>query len=235
MKATTKAAIGIAAALVIGGIVAAFVPGVKGPVNRAVITANEKLNDEYVVDNYKAEAIALVEKRRDVVANLKKFATEQKVVEKKLEYAKAKEKAAKDNLIATGTDDLTKFNRAKEAYELCRTESSNLNVLVGVYASAVSKLEDTLAVIDSNIGRCRVNVATLQSKKAMADSLKSVNTTIENLAGIGEDHGLGTSLERLDDTILTESIKIEAMSTDTTVGSKEDANAYIEAIRTIND
>ena len=65
MKATTKAAIGIAAALAIGGTVAAFVPGVRGPVNRAVITANEKLNDEYVVDNYKAEAIALVEKLGD--------------------------------------------------------------------------------------------------------------------------------------------------------------------------
>lgn len=231
MNTTTKVIIAVVTGVVLGTLAFTFVPGIKGPFNRAVVTANEKLDDEYVVDNYKAEAISLVEKRRGVVANLKKFTAEQKVAEKKLDYAKAKEGAAKENLLNTGTEDLAKFNRAKEAYELSKTEVQNLTVLVNVYTSAIDKLNDTLGIIDGNIGRCRVNVATLQSKKAMADSLKSVNSTIENLSGIGEDHNLGTSLERLDDTILTESIKIEAMGANTSVGSKEAANAYIESIR----
>lgn len=53
----TIAKIGIAAGAV--AIAVAIVPALKGPYNRLKNTANEKLNDEFLVDNYKAEYVNL--------------------------------------------------------------------------------------------------------------------------------------------------------------------------------
>ena len=47
--------IGIGAAIV--AIVVAIVPAIKGPYNRIRNEVNESLNQEFVVDNYKAEYI----------------------------------------------------------------------------------------------------------------------------------------------------------------------------------
>ena len=217
---------------VIAGVYIA-VPAVRGPFNRARNAATEALNDEFVVDNYRAEAMKLKDQRVGVVANIKKFTVEKRVAEAKLANAQEKSSIAKQNLIATGTADLTKFNRAKDAYETCRTEVSNLSTLVTAYENAIKKLEDTRTVIDGNIQKLKVNIATLQSKKTMADSLKAVNKTIENISGIGEDSSLGYTVEKLDDTILEESIKIAALDERSAVGDAEDAKRYLEAIQNI--
>lgn len=231
MKTITGVAITVAAVV---GICAA-VPAIKGPFNRARNAANEALNDEFVVDNYRAEAMKLKDQRVGVVANIKKFIIEKRVTEAKLDNAKEKTAVAKANLLATGTDDLVKFNRAKDAYETCRTEVANLTTLVTAYDNAVKKLEDTRAVIDGNIQKLKVNIATLQSKKTMAESLKSVNATIENITGIGEDVSIGYTVEKLDDTILEESIKIAALDERSAVGDPEDAKRYLETIQNLGE
>ena len=60
--------IGIGAAIV--AVVVAIVPAVKGPYNRIRNEVNEKLNQEFVVDNYKAEYIDLHSKKVAIVKNM---------------------------------------------------------------------------------------------------------------------------------------------------------------------
>ena len=228
---TTIAKIGIAAAIVAAAVIT--VPALKGPYNRFKNTANEKLNDEFVVDNYKAEYVNLHEKKIEIKKNLDKFNLEKRVLEKKMLNAANRLEAAKGILRCTGTSDLEKFNRAKDLYEAFKTEFHNLKVMENVYSNAIVKLEMSLSVVETNMRKTKINVDTLASKKALVDTVKGVNETIENLNGIG-DADLSISIEKLDDAALRESIKLEALAETTApkaTMTEADAKAYLEALK----
>lgn len=207
------------------------VPALKGPYNRMKNTANEKLNSEFVVDNYKAEYIELHDKKVKVTENLQKFRLEQKVTDKKLAYATEKVRIAKENLISTGTADIQKFNRAKDAYETAKIEVENYVSMGNAYSNAIAKLENTLYLIDTNMSKAKANVTALESKKVLVDSIKSVNTTVESINGVG-DTQLGVSIEKLDDDVLRESIKLEALRESTVpTMDKAAADAYLQNLK----
>ena len=228
---TTLVKVGIAAAVVAAAVIT--IPALKGPYNRFKNTANEKLNDEFVVDNYKAEYVNLHEKKIEIKKNLEKFNLEKRVLEKKIQNATIRVEAAKGLLRCAGTSDLDKFNRAKDAYETFNTELHNLEIMANVYSNAIMKLELSLSVVETNMRKTKINVDTLSSKKVLVDTVKGVNETIENLNGIG-DVDLSTSIEKLDDAALRESIKLEALAETTTSSStmtEADAKAYLDSLR----
>ena len=73
-------------------------------------------------------------------------------------------------------------------------------------------------------------VATLESKKILVDSNKQVNKTVENLKGIG-DSELGVNVEKLDDDVLRESIKLEALHEDESPAmTKAEAEAFLKTL-----
>lgn len=227
MKTLIK--VGIAVGVV--AIAFTIVPALKGPYNRAKIAANDKLNAEFVVDNYKAEYIELHSKKVAVVQNIQKFRMEQKVTDKKLAYAIDKRDIAKKNLIAVGTSDISSFNRAKDAYETAKIEVENFVAMGQAYSNAVAKLEDTLYLIETNMSKAKANVTALESKKMLVDSIKSVNKTVESINGVG-DSDLGVSIEKLDDDVLRESIKLEALrETTAPTMDKAQADAYLQNLK----
>lgn len=228
----TKTTIGIVVAAVAAAVVA--VPALKGPFNRIRNEANEKLNAEYVVDNYKAEYVSLHEKRGKVAEAVQKFGVEKAVAAKKLEVAKKKADAAKAALKAAGTSDMKEFARLRDAYETANVEVENFKVMVGTYAKAVKKLEKSLALIDANMAKAKLNVDTLSSKKVMLDTIRSVNKSIENMNGVG-DTELAVNVEKLDDDMLRESIRLEALDSmnkgPAAPMTEADAKAYIEGLK----
>lgn len=227
MKTLVK--VGIAVGIFVVAIT--VVPALKGPYNRMKNTANEKLNSEFVVDNYKAEYIKLHDKKMKVNENLAKFRMEQKVTEKKLAYAVEKAAVAKRNLIATGTADIGAFNHAKDAYETAKIEVDNFVSMGNAYSNAIVKLENTLYLIDTNMSKAKANVTALESKKVLVDSIKSVNATVESINGVG-DTQLGVSIEKLDDDVLRESIKLEALRESTIpTMDKAAADAYLQNLK----
>ena len=212
-------------------IAVAVVPALKGPYNRVKNNANEALNAEFVVDNYKAEYIDLHSKKVEVQKNLQKFRLEQKVAEKKLTYALDKKEVAKKNLVATGTADMQAFNRAKDAYETAKIEVENFVAMGNAYSNAIVKLENTLYLIDTNMSKAKANVTALESKKVLVDSIKAVNKTVESLNGVG-DSELGVSIEKLDDDVLRESIKLEALrESSAPTMDKSAADAYLQNLK----
>ena len=227
MKTLVK--VGIAVGIL--AVAITVVPALKGPYNRMKNTANEKLNSEFVVDNYKAEYIELHDKKVKVNENLAKFRMEQKVTEKKLAYAVEKAAVAKRNLIVTGTADIGAFNRAKDAYETAKIEVDNFVSMGNAYSNAIVKLENTLYLIDTNMSKAKANVTALESKKVLVDSIKSVNATVESINGVG-DTQLGVSIEKLDDDVLRESIKLEALRESTIpTMDKAAADAYLQNLK----
>lgn len=232
---TTPTRVGLAVLVVAAAFIA--VPALRGPWNRFRITANEKLDEEFVVDNYKAEYLKLHDRKAEVKSKLQHFTVEKSVATKKLALAHEKEQIAKAKLIETGTSDLEAFNRAREAYETAKTEVHNLSSLLVVYANAIDKLTQSLKLIDANLARAKSRVDTLASKKTMVDTIKSVNSSVEAVNGVGEDDlALHMSLESLDDSFLRESIRLEALAE--TSGSaapatttQADAEAYLESIK----
>lgn len=222
--------------VIIGGIVAAIaaiccIPALKGPVNRMKNDMNDKLNAEYVVDNYKAEYVNLYEKRAVVIESTRKYNVEKKVAEKKLERAKAEAEIAKKKVKEVGTADLKKFQAAKSLYEVKLTEIDNYTKMIEVYDNALKKLEQTLALVDTNMAKAKHNVEVLQSKKTMVDTIRAVNKSIENLNGVG-DTDLAVNVEKLDDDMLRESVKLEALETTEKPVELDEAaaKAYIDSL-----
>lgn len=222
---------------IIGGIcvaiavIACVIPAVKGPYNRIKNNLNEQLDNEFVVDNYKAQYIDLHAKREDVVKNLQHFVVEQKIAEKKLVYATEKKLAVKNALISAGTSDMRKFNQLKDQYEILDTEVKNIMTMMNTYSNAIVKLETTLGVIETNMSKAKTNVATLESKKMLVDSISAVNKTVENLNSTG-DSELAINVEKLDDKAIRESIKLEALNdTQTTTLDKQSAETYLQNLK----
>lgn len=228
MTTIVKIGIGVAVA---SAVVAIF-PAIKGPYNRLRNEVNEKLAAEYVVDNYKAEYVTLHEKRGKVIEVLNKFTIEKKVAEKKLDIAKDKIEVAKKTLKETGTTDLKTFARAKDAYEALIVETNNFEIIVKKYGQVITKLKSSLACIDSNMAKAKRNVDILSSKKVLVDTIKTVNKSIENINGIG-DSVLAVNVEKLDDDMLRESIKLEALNTGNSAEAvtQESAKAYLDALK----
>ena len=209
------------------------VPALKGPINRYRNEANERLNAEYVVDNYKAEYVKLHSQKAKLIESISKFDVEKKVSQKKAAAAQRRIDEAKANLKSVGTSDMKLFNRSKDAYELAKTEFDNFTTMVKAYTQAVKKLEKSLALVDANMAKAKLNVDTLSSKKIMLDTIKSVNKTIENMNGVG-DADLAINIEKLDDDTLRESIRLEAL--DATESNKKamteaEAKAYIDSLK----
>ena len=215
--------------IIIGGVVAVVVavcciPALKGPVNRIKNEANDRLNAEFVVDNYKAEYVNLYDKRSVVTESIRKYTVEKKVAEKKIEKAKTELEVIKKTIKETGTSDMKKFQSVKSLYEVKTTEIDNYSKMVTVYDNALKKLDRTLALIDTNMAKAKHNVEVLQSKKTMVDTIKSVNESIENINGVG-DTDLAVNVEKLDDDMLRESVKLEAFETESKPVQLDEASA----------
>ena len=227
MSKTIGIIIGVVAIAII------FVPAIKGPFNRWRNEANEKLNAEYVVDNYKVEYVKLHDQRAKLLESKTKFEVEKKVAQKKLSYANEKLNAAKVNLQTVGTSNLKTFAQAKNAYELMKTEVGNYTTMVKTYSQAMKKLDKTIALVDSNMAKAKLNVDTLSAKKTLVDTIKSVNKSLENISGVG-DSELAVNVEKLDDDMLRESIKLETLDNSEHMSkpmTEAEAKTYLENLK----
>ena len=230
MNTLAKVGIGIG---IVAAIAIAF-PALKGPVNRIRNSANDALDSEFVVDNYKAKYIELNEKKVEIEKAIQKFECEKRVTEKKLDIAKKKLETVKSGLISTGTEDLMKFNRMKDTFETIKTEVENLTAMIGTYSNAIAKLEQSRDVVVLNMNKAKTNVESLESKKMLVDSIKSVNTTVEDLNGIGiGDETLAINLEKLDDDMIREEVKLETLHTEVEpdIVDKNAAETYIQSLK----
>jgi hypothetical protein len=229
MTTLVKISIGLAA---VSGIVA-LVPAIKGPFNRARNEINDKLDAEYVVDNYKAEYVKLHNAKGEVSKKLSDIKINKAVAEKKLAYAVKTYEKAKQEVIETGTSDMKKFNAARDYCESKKLEVENLTTMIDVYSNAVVKLESSLNLVECNMRKIKYNVDTLAAKKTLVDSVKSVNECVENLTGVGATD-MAISVEKLNDSALRESIKLEVLADQnsaTVLSTKEDAEAYINSLK----
>lgn len=226
MSTLVKFCIGIA---VVAGIVIVF-PSLKGPYNRIKNSVNEKLNDEYCVDNYKATYVSLYDKKVECEKSIAKFNIETKVLTKKIEYSRSKAENAKSFLKTVSPSDLDGFSRAKSTYETFLTEIKNYEIMLKAYSDSIAKLEKTKKLIETNMIKAKANVSSLESKNECVDTLKSVNGIVEDLKGVGNVE-LSESIERLDDSMVRESIKCESLSDeDADNSTEEDNKKYLEGL-----
>ena len=86
-------------------------------------------------------------------------------------------------------------------------------------------------MLNNNMSKVKANVATLESKKIMLDSIKEVNHVIEEVNCINGGT-LALNVEKLDDNILRESIKLEVLADDNdpVVATEAEAKTYIDSL-----
>lgn len=206
------------------------IPALKGPVNRLRMEANDKLNAEFVVDNYKAEYVAMHDKRAKLIESISKFNVEKKVTEKKIEQATKEIEVFAKQLKAVGTSDMKKFTTLKGLYDVKKSEVDNYAIMINTYDQALVKLEKSKQLLDVNMAKAKHNVDVITSKKTMLDTIKSVNTSIANVTGIG-DKDLAINLEKLNDDTIRESVKLEAFDANVpSVMNETEAKAFIDSL-----
>jgi hypothetical protein len=206
------------------------IPALKGPINRLRNEANDKLNAEYVVDNYKAEYVAMYDKRVQLLEAVSKFTIEKKVAEKKREQAMKEVAVLAKQLKDAGTADMKKFASLKSVYDVRKSEADNYATMITTYEQALVKLEKSKQLLDVNMAKAKHNVDVLSSKKTMLDTIKTVNKSIANVTGIG-DTDLAINLEKLDDDTIRESVKLETFDADVSPTMNEaEAKAFIDTL-----
>ena len=206
------------------------IPALKGPVNRLRTEANDKLNAEFVVDNYKAEYVAMHDKRVKLIESINKFNVEKKVTEKKIEQATKEIEVFAKQLKAVGISDMKKFTTLKGLYDVKKSEADNYAIMITTYDQAIAKLEKSKQLLDVNMAKAKHNVDVITSKKTMLDTIKSVNTSIANVTGIG-DNDLAINLEKLNDDTIRESVKLEAFDANvSSVMNETEAKAFINSL-----
>ena len=218
----------IASIVVVAAVIA--IPALKGPVNRLRNEANDKLNAEFVVDNYKAEYVAMHDKRAKLIESISKFNIEKKVAEKKREQATKEVEVFAKQLKTIGTSDMKKFTTLKGMYDVKKSEVDNYAIMITTYEQALVKLEKSKQLLDVNMTKAKHNVDVLTSKKTMLDTIKSVNNSIANVTGIG-DKDLAINLEKLNDDTIRESVKLETFDADVSpVMNETEAKAFIDSL-----
>jgi hypothetical protein len=218
----------IASIVVVAAVIA--IPALKGPVNRLRNEANDKLNAEFVVDNYKAEYVAMHDKRAKLIESISKFNIEKKVAEKKREQATKEVEVFAKQLKTIGTSDMKKFTALKGMYDVKKSEADNYAIMITTYEQALAKLEKSKQLLDVNMTKAKHNVDVLTSKKTMLDTIKSVNNSIANVTGIG-DKDLAINLEKLNDDTIRESVKLETFDANVSPAMNEtEAKAFIDSL-----
>ena len=217
-------------AVAVAAVAVFTIPALKGPVNRLRTEANDKLNAEFVVDNYKAEYVAMYDKRVKLIESISKFNVEKKVIEKKREQATKEIEAFAKQLKAVGTSDMKKFTTLKGMYDVKKSEVDNYAIMINTYDQALAKLEKSKQLLDVNMAKAKHNVDVISSKKTMLDTITSVNTSIANVTGIG-DKDLAINLEKLHDDTIRESVKLEAFDANVSPAMNEtEAKAFIDSL-----
>lgn len=218
----------IASIVVVAAVIA--IPALKGPINRLRNETNDKLNAEFVVDNYKAEYVAMHDKRAKLIESISKFNIEKKVAEKKREQATKEVEVFAKQLKTIGTSDMKKFTTLKGMYDVKKSEADNYAIMITTYEQALIKLEKSKQLLDVNMTKAKHNVDVLTSKKTMLDTIKSVNNSIANVTGIG-DKDLAINLEKLNDDTIRESVKLETFDADVSPAMNEtEAKAFIDSL-----
>lgn len=215
-------------------VLAAFavVPALKGPVNRARITTQEKLEAEYVIDNYKAEYLSMRDKKEKLEKHVQDFKIERRVTDKKLEAVQKELEIAKRSLIQAGTGDLERFASLRSIYDAKKAEVDALEAHARMYDNAVKKLEKTHSLLVINMSKAKSSIDTMSSKKVLLDTVKSVNKSIAEVNGTGS-HELTVNIEKLDDDLMREDIKLNASGVDISekTMTKEDAEAFLATLK----
>jgi len=198
---------------IIVGVIALVVflfPGVKGAYYRVKHNVDDKLNEEFTVDNYKQLYIELHDKKVDCMESLQKFKVEQAVANRRAAYAVQQADILRSKLQEIGTSDPHAFARTREQYELTLAQIENFNNMNIAYSNAIAKLNQSLNLIKSNMSKSKMNIASLESKKECVDTLKAVNSIVEDINGVGNSD-VTLSIEKLKDDELRESVKLETM------------------------
>lgn len=219
--------VGIVAAVAVGAFY--FLPSLRGPFNRAKNTVSTALDDEFCVDNYRAQFLELYNRKADILKARQNFAVRMRCAENKRRFSLKKAEAARERLVAVGTADLEKFSKARDFYEMTLAEAENYGKTIAVYSNALEKTEASLKVVEANIVSSKFRLANLESKRECVKALKSANEIVENLNGVG-DIDLALSLERLDDAETEESVKLEALTAKDEPMTRDEAELYLKSI-----
>lgn len=207
-------------------------PSLKGAFYHMRNTVNDDLNDRFVVDNYKQKYVELHDKKVDCAKSIRKFTVEQTLNGRKIESLEKQSALLKAEIIRIGTSDPEAFRRTREQYEIVNAQIANHRNIQATYSNALVKLNHTMKVLKANLDRSKLNIASLESKKECVDTLKSVNSIVEDVNGIGESD-LGVSVEKLKDDEIRETVRMETLlepELDSNM-STDDIEKYINSLK----
>lgn len=220
-------------------VIAAFVPGIKGPINEIRQDANEYLNDKYIVANCKQKVIEMEKGRQKIMRAIHSLKVQRKNMEYRIKTYKYN-KVQLEQVMTKSINNINSFNNAKCLYanvienlNLCEQSVEDIN-------NNIIKLESMNEKVKNEMYKLNNKVVHLKNKKEIVDALIVTNNIIEDVNGLkitGEDIDVGGSINRLDERFNEEQVRSEVLnettnttSTQVDVVSSEEAIAYLESL-----
>lgn len=211
-KAGFHILISIFAIAILTAIFVMILPKTSKTIANKIKNVDEKISQENVVDNYKAEYDKLVAKKKDIEkmsidfksqieVYTQKIKTENKIL---VEFKKLLERYQTENNPVYFKSTLLQYNSQKMKIETLKKIKSGCQ-------TGLKNLEKALAKIDLSINEMRANLDTVAYKKLLTDAYKDINSMLESIKGIGTD-GCSIDVEKLNEEFIREGVKMDILS-----------------------
>ena len=179
-------------------------------------SADEKISQTHIVDNYKAEYAKLIDKKKDIEKMTVNFRTQIEVYNKKIaiestilkEFKKLLERYQIENNSVYFKTTLLQYNSQNMKIQTLKKIKSGCQ-------TGLKNLEKALDKLDVSINEMKVNLDTVAYKKLLTDAYKDINSMLESIKGISTD-GCTIDVEKLNEEFIREGVKMDVLSrTDT--------------------
>ena len=234
-KAGFHILISIFAIAILTTIFVFILPKTSKSIANKIKNVDEKIAQENVVDNYKAEYEKLVGKKKDIEkmmidfkaqieVHTQKIATEKKIL---AEFKKLLTRYQTENNPIYFKSTLLQYNSQKMKIE-------TLTKIKNGCRTGLKNLEKALAKIDVSINEMKANLDTVAYKKLLTDAYKDINKMLESIKGIGTD-GCTVDVEKLNEEFIKEGVKMDVLTESETPVATSDKPYTSEEMKKIVD
>lgn len=240
IKALLAAVGGVAVA---AGIIC-FLPAVKGPIYETQQSISEKLNDKYIVANYKKKIQDITESKAKIAKNIRQLEIRKRQLAYEGQKLVTKENQIKQSMHYYATNNnIPAFNALKKSLEYTTKSVQHINQSITTIDENIKVMAKTVDNINLKLTEYSTTLEAIKSQKEIVQSIEAANNIIEEINGLkvisDGDVDVGGAMSRLEESYRNEVIRSQVINSEIeantqgetpVIQTQEEALAYLNGI-----